>query len=220
MFFEYIGSILYALLLRRLPKKALAAVVLISGAVLGYHVIGGGYLGEGWSFVDNGFVWGLLRMLFPYSLGMLMARCFTEKGKEKILDKKYFIPVFLGCAVTLLVLLPMPFVGDTMKPWQNGLYIMALVAGVFPAIVWFAAKAGTGDNRTCSFLGEISYPLYAIHYPIMYLFYQYLGFPDVDCTMTDVWPIALGCFFGSIALAAAFLYLYDKPVRKWLSAKL
>ena len=74
LFFEYIGNILYALLLRRLPKWALAIVCAVSGALLIGISVRDGFLGVGWSFVDGGFWGGLIRMLFPYSLGMLMAR--------------------------------------------------------------------------------------------------------------------------------------------------
>lgn len=220
LFFEYIGNIFYALLLRRLPTKALACVTAACGLVLGAHVLQVGYLGEGWSFVDNGFVWGLLRMLFPYALGMLLCRIFLTKkaeGKAASAQNRSFTATFVACSAALLVLLPMPFVGDPHQPWQNGLYILCLTMLVFPAIIWVAASAGTGNNKLCNFLGEISYPLYIVHYPLMYIFYRYHGFPDVTCTMADVWPMAVATFAGSILLATLLLYGYDKPVRRLLS---
>lgn len=224
LFFEYIGNIIYALLLRRLPTRMLAAVTLALGLLLGWHVIGIGYLGEGWSFVDNGFCWGLLRMLFPYSLGLLMSRAFMKKrpdlslfGKTAAERQRRFLPVFIGCSLVLLAVIPVPFVGNPLTPWMNGLYIMLLVALVFPAIVWLAASAGTGNSALCKFLGELSYPLYIVHYPLMYMFYRYHGFPNVTCTMADVWPMAVATFCGSIVLAVLFLYAYDRPVRRWLS---
>ena len=219
LFFEYIGNILYALLLRRLSLKALAAVVVISGTTLGWLVLDSGYLGYGWSFVDYGFWTGLLRMLFPYAFGMLLARLFMPQMEKTKESSSRFLWTFVICAAVLLILLPMPFIGDPTQPWQNGLYIMLLLLVVFPLIVWQAAKAGTGNNRFCNFLGDLSYPLYIVHYPLMYMFYRYHGFPNVTCTMADVWPMAVATFFGSIALAVIFLYAYDKPVRRWLSKK-
>lgn len=221
LFFEYIGNIIYILLLRKLPTRMLAVLTLVVGAVLGWHVLSIGYLGEGWSFIDNGFWWGLLRMLFPYSFGMLLCRIFLKKkaaGGEKDGDR-YFMTTFVACTAILVALLPVPFVGDPAQPWQNGLYILFLTVLVFPTIIWAAASAGTGDNRLCVFLGELSYPLYIVHYPLMYMFYRYHGFPDVTCTMADVWPMAVATFCGSLVLATVFLYAYDKPVRKWLSQK-
>lgn len=219
LFFEYIGNILYALLLRRLSLKALAAVVVISGTTLGWLVLDSGYLGYGWSFVDYGFWTGLLRMLFPYAFGMLLARLFMPQMQKIKESSSRFLWTFIICAAVLLILLPMPFIGDPTQPWQNGLYIMLLLLVVFPLIVWQAAKAGTGNNKFCNFLGDLSYPLYIVHYPLMYMFYRYHGFPNVTCTMADVWPMAVATFFGSIALAVIFLYAYDKPVRRWLSKK-
>ena len=190
-----------------------------SGVLLSAHVLQGGYLGEGWSFVGNGFCWGLLRMLFPYSLGMLLCRIYMKKRAAMPFDKKYFIPVFVACSAVLIALLPMPFVGSPDKPWTNGLYILFLIMIVFPAIIWAAASAGAGESKCCSFIGELSYPLYIVHYPLMYMFYRYHGFPNVTCTMADVWPMAVATFLGSIVLAVIFLYAYDKPVRRWLSRK-
>lgn len=219
LFFEYIGNIMYALLLRRLSTKKLSIVVVASGVLLSAHILQGGYLGEGWSFVDNGFWWGSLRMLFPYSFGMLICRIYLKKRAEKPFNKKYFMPIFVACSLVLIALLPMPFVGNPNEPWMNGLYIIFLIILVFPVIIWTAAGAGTGESRLCTFLGELSYPLYIVHYPLMYMFYRYHGFPNVTCTMADVWPMAVATFFGSIALAVIFLYAYDRPVRRFLSRK-
>lgn len=222
LFFEYIGNIVYALLLRRLPTKALACVTAACGIVLGAHVLQVGYLGEGWSFVDNGFVWGLLRMLFPYSLGMLLCRLFLRKHADQrsTTTAGRFMLTFVACSAALIILLPVPFVGNPSQTWQNGLYILLLTMVVFPVIIWAAANAGTGKNRICAFLGELSYPLYIVHYPLMYMFYRYHGFPDVSCTMADVWPMAVATFCGSIVLATVFLFAYDKPVRRWLSRRI
>lgn len=226
LFFEYIGNIIYALLLRKLPTRALALVTLVCGIVLGWHVLGTAYLGEGWSFIDNGFWWGLLRMLFPYALGMLLCRIFVSRPR-KSMAPKYVVPTFAACSSVLLVLLAMPFIGNPHLTWQNGYYILLLSYVMFPIIVWTAACAGCTDKskhsaftiNSLTFLGEISYPLYIVHYPLMYMFYRYHGFPNVTCTMADVWPMAVATFFGSIVLATLFLYAYDRPVRRWLSKK-
>lgn len=217
LFFEYIGNIFYALLLRHLPTKALAVLTLVTGFGLGWHVLGTGYLGEGWSFVDNGFCCGMLRMLFPYTFGLLLSRLFMQRRPDLQNSHRHFMAIFLVNALTLVIFLSLNFVGDPALPWQNGLYIMFLVAIVFPAVIWSAACAGTGNSRLCTYLGELSYPLYIVHYPLMYIFYRYHGFPEVTCTMSDVWPMAVATFFGSIALASFFLYAYDRPVRRWLS---
>ena len=67
-------------------------------------------------------------------------------------------------------------------------------------------------------LGELSYPLYIVHYPVMYLFYAWLiekHFYSLEDTL--LMPVIVVAV--SIALAYACLKLYDIPVRKWLARK-
>lgn len=221
LFFEYIGNVLYALLLRRLPTALLALLTLVSGLALAYSVLRLGYLGVGWSFIDGGFGWGMIRMLFPYCLGMLMARRFMRlKATRPSASPGKVRLTFLITAAALLVTLPVPFVGSPLQPWQNGLYIITLLVIVFPLVVWFAARAGSSDSKVARFFGDISYPLYTVHYPFMYLFYAYIGFPDTHGTMADVWPVALALVAFNILLAWLLMKFYDLPLRRRLSQKL
>ena len=74
LFFEYIGNILYALFIRRLSTKALTVFVVLLGICLAcfaiFDVSGYGMIGVGWTLDSVNFVGGLLRMLFPFSLGL------------------------------------------------------------------------------------------------------------------------------------------------------
>ena len=74
LFFEYIGNVLYALLLRRLPTRWLGVLAVFSAVLLTAIALRDGYLGVGWSMVDAGLWCGLVRMLFPYTIGLLLAR--------------------------------------------------------------------------------------------------------------------------------------------------
>ncbi len=98
LFFEYIGNILYALLLRRLPTRWLAVTAAVTGCLLAYIAVGDGYLGVGWSMVDGGLWTGLVRMLFPYTMGMLMARVFRPvKGVHGVFWICGLIILSVGC---------------------------------------------------------------------------------------------------------------------------
>ena len=80
LFFEYIGNILYALFIRRLSNKALTVMVVLLGVALTsfaiFDVSGYGNMGVGWTLDGVNFLGGSLRMLFPFSLGMLLSRNF------------------------------------------------------------------------------------------------------------------------------------------------
>jgi peptidoglycan/LPS O-acetylase OafA/YrhL len=212
LFFEYIGNILYALILRRLSTKALKFVVVVSGIGLATFAIGNfsgsGNLGVGWTLAGNNFIGGFLRLLYAFSAGLLMSRIFKPiriKG------------AFLISSIIIIALLSMPFVGNEDKLWMNGLYDAICTIIVFPVLVYSGASGVAKSrisNQLCKFLGDISYPLYMVHYPFMYLFYSWIW--ENELAFNEVWHIAILLLFGNILLAFAAMKLYDMPVRKYL----
>ena len=130
LFFEYIGNILYALFLRRLSTKALAVLVALSGVGLATFAIGNfsgyGHLGVGWSMADYNLIGGFLRLLFAFSIGLLMSRNFKPvkiKG------------AFWICSLAIVILLSMPYVGDGSASWMNGIYDPVCTIVIFPILV-------------------------------------------------------------------------------------
>lgn len=90
-----------------------------------------------------------------------------------------------------------------------------------PPAGFLGASGKTTDKvtaRVCKFLGDISYPLYMVHYPFIYLYYAWVK--NGDLTFRESLPGALALFFGSVILAWLCLRLYDEPVRKFLSKHL
>ncbi len=214
LFFEYIGNLLYALVIRRLGNRALAVLTAVLGVAWCWFVTtdvsGYDMIGIGWTLDTANFFGGLLRMMFPFSLGMLMARNFKPvkiKGifwiAWAVLFGLFSVPAFAKCGAISV----------------NGLYELACVMFVFPAIVWFTASGettGKVSSAFCKFLGDISYPLYIVHYPVMYLFYAWL-IENKLYTLGETWPVVVMVFALNIALAYACLKLYDEPVRRWLT---
>lgn len=216
LFFEYIGNILYALFIHRLSNKALTVLVILLGVGLSWFalsdVVGYGMIGVGWTLDGLNFWGGMLRMLFSFTLGMLISRNFRPFKVRG---------AFWICSVILLVLFCVPYVEGHSPVCLNGVFEMVCIVVIFPMLVCLGASGQTTDKRStriCKFLGDISYPLYAIHYPLMYLFYAWL-IENKLYTLGETWPIAALVYFGSIVLAYLCLKLYDEPVRKWLGRK-
>lgn len=215
LFFEYVGSILYAFFLHRLSVKWLRVVVVASGVGLAAcalgNMSGAWHLGVGWSMADGGFVGGFLRLSFSFSAGLLLSRTFKPRR---------IAGAFWICAALIAVLMACPYVGGDEPSVWNGLYDSVCTLFVFPAIVYIGACGTTTDSfstSVCGFLGRLSYPVYIIHYPVMYMFYAWVwanGF-----TFSTVWPVCVGLFFGIILMAWAAMKFYDEPVRRWLSKK-
>lgn len=215
LFFEYIGNIMYALFIRRLSTKALTVLVMLAGIGLAsfavFNFSGYGHLGVGWTLADYNLIGGFLRVLFSFSMGLLMSRVFKPVKVRG---------AFWICSFALAVLLAMPYIGNGEAPWMNGVYDSVCAIVIFPMIVYLGASGKTTDKKSakiCAFLGNISYPLYVVHYPFMYLFYAWLW--SEKYTFAQTWPVALGLFFGNILLAYICLKFYDEPVRRWLSKK-
>lgn len=215
LFFEYIGNILYALFIRRLSTKALTVLVVLAGIGLAsfsiFNFSGYGHLGVGWTMADYNLVGGFLRLLFSFSIGLLMSRIF----KPIQLKGAFWI-----CSIMVIILLAMPYIGNSESPWMNGIYDSICTIIIFPILVYLGASGKTTDKKSskiCKFLGDISYPLYIVHYPFMYLFYAWVWSEELN--FSQVWPITLLIFFGNILLAYTCLKLYDEPIRKWLNRK-
>lgn len=213
LFFEYIGNILYALLLRRLPTKVLSGVVAALGLTLAWFAMGNvstyGFIGVGWTLDTVNFLGGSLRILFPFSMGLLLARVFRPVKVRG---------AFWICTVILIALFHVPYIPSSSNFCLNGIFEIFCIAIVFPLVVWLAASGTTTDKKStlvCKFLGDISFPLYAVHYPFMYLFYAWL-IDKQTFSLEETWPVAFGVCLWNIVLAYACLKLYDEPVRKWL----
>ena len=216
LFFEYIGNILYALFIRRLSTGILMLLTIILGCLHAWFFIGNisGYdmVGVGWTIDEVNFFGGLVRMLFPFTMGMLIARTFKPRKVKG---------AFWICSTMLIALFSVPYIAPVGNISINSLYEFVCIAAIFPFIVWLGAcgSCGAKGTRINKVLGDISYPLYIVHYPIMYLFYAWLikkGYYN----LSDCWEMVLLVVVSSIVLAFLCLKLYDEPVRQWLTKKI
>ncbi len=217
LFFEYIGNVVYALVIRRLSVTGLTLLVMASGATWAWIAVGDvsgyGSMGVGWTLDAVNFFGGFVRMTFPLTFGMLLARLFRPVKVRGI---------FWMASIALAALFSVPYIPGNDMLCANGLYELFCVAIAFPILVWLGASGITSDNfstAVCNWMGNISYPLYIVHYPVMYLFYAWL-IDNKRYTLAETWPMVAATCAVSVLLAAACLKFYDIPVRQWLSRKI
>ncbi|MBD8348076.1 MULTISPECIES: acyltransferase family protein [unclassified Dysgonomonas] len=214
LFFEYIANIAYALVLRRVSKITLGILVVIAaGFTLQYAVTNpNGDIIGGWTIDDlTQLRIGFTRLAFPFLAGLLLAR---------ISKLRYTKNAFLSAGLLLVVLLAMPRVGDADSLWMNGLYECFCIMILFPFIIWLGAGGkvkGKKASKFCKFLGDISYPVYITHYPIVYVYMAWVA--NNGYTLEEAWPYGLLAAVTSIIVAYITMKFYDLPVREWLRKK-
>lgn len=214
LFFEYIGNILYALFIRRFPTWLVGTLAAVLGAGLcamtWLNLYGGDMLSVGWTMSNHGLFTGGLRMLFPFTMGLFLSRIAHPNPTKH---------TFWPCSILLIVVFLVPYIPSEGGISLNGLFESLAVALVFPAVVWLGANGtvtGKWSAGICKFLGDISFPVYIVHYPLMYLFYAWL-IENKVCTFADTWLVSIAVVVINIVLAWVALKIYDEPVRHWLT---
>ena len=214
LFFEYIGNILYALFIRRLSTRWLTVLVVAAGCGLASFGMWWGPTGDicvGFSMKESELMGGSLRLLYSFSAGLLLFRVFKPmhvKGS------------FWLCGLALAVLLAVPRLGGEEAFWMNGAYETVCFALIFPLLIILGASGRIADpvtDKVCRFLGQISYPLYMVHYPFIYLYFAWVK--NENLSFEESLPGALAVVVGSILLAYACLKWYDEPVRRFLTRR-
>ncbi len=213
LFFEYIANILYALGIRKLSNPALAVLVFLAAGFLLHLAVTsptGDVIG-GWSLDATQLHVGFARVLYPFFAGLLLSRVgvFTRAKHA-----------FLVCSLLIVAVLAMPRIGGSAHLWMNGLYDAFSIILVFPLVVFLGASGEVNNpfsTRLCKFLGDISYPLYITHYPLIYIYTAWVK--NTNVSLREAFPVGLLVFVSCIALAYACLKFYDEPIRRWLQKK-
>ena len=231
--FEYIGNILYAFVLRRLPTVVLgmlcgASAFLTMNLALGWDVFG--FFAQpkydvigGWSITPDQMYVGFSRLLYPFLCGLLISRLLPKFiTKENPSGSPLGIRGgFWWASLLLVVLFAVPQIGGK-SCVADGLYQVFAIVLMFPVIVLIGAGSKTTDKRSakwCETLGNLSYPLYITHFPLMYMQMAWVS-SHKDSPVWHHVVLNLGILLVAIGIAWAFLKLYDEPVRAWLKKKL
>ncbi|MBR1433794.1 MAG: acyltransferase [Bacteroidales bacterium] len=243
--FEYIGNILYAFIFRRLPTIVLCvlaalAAVLTLDLTMGWDLFGlfpvneftrpdgtvmhfGGpqyHVKGGWSLTAQQIYIGFSRLLYPFLCGLIISRILPKHRTESNPSGSPFHVRggFWWAALALVVIFSVPCIGGK-DGIPNGLYQAVMILFAFPLIVLLGAGSKTTDptsTKICKFLGDISYPIYITHYPLIYMHMDFAR-THADAPLWIHIAVSAGVFFFAIIMAYGVFKMYDEPVRKWLT---
>ena len=214
LYYEYIGNILYALFIRKFSKTALTVLVAIAACFTVHRCLTApaGDIVGGWALNWEQQYVGLVRLMYPFFGGLLLSRLGWLIRTRK--------NAFGWCSLMIIAVLSAPRIGGEDGYWMNGLYEAFCIICIFPVIVSMGAGGRITGKRSaavCKFLGDISYPVYITHYPLVYIYTAWAF--NRQATLAEGLPYMLLTFVGAFALAYACLKLYDLPVRKWLTER-
>lgn len=214
LFFELLVNIAFAAAIRKriAGNKALAAVYAVSLAMM----IGltTQYKGTdvGWGWNAGHLIGGAARVSLSFVAGVLIYR-YTRSRPQQAFSWRTGSLVTAGIVVSILLILQSP-----VPVLRTKLFQLLAISCLLPAAVYLGSRCKTSNRFTpvCAFLGEISFPLYLIHAPIMVL----LDLPAAKAVLLRT-P-ALQIFVVPVVLLIAgtisyfVLEFYDRPVRKYL----
>jgi peptidoglycan/LPS O-acetylase OafA/YrhL len=204
LFFELVANFAYALVVRRLSNRLLAAIVLASAIFLVWTAFNFHSLDVGYN--RKHFIGGFGRVFFSFFAGVAVYR--LQLAKPCPIRISPWILMVAACAL-LVQTIP--------RGLDRELYDSLCAVIVFPLFAYLATSVEPGPKGAKLFAlgGGTSYALYLIHAPlggVLNQFFTVYGRPKGSA--------ALGIAFIAAASVIAWLAekYYDRPVRKWLTA--
>ena len=180
---------------------------------------------RGWTEMHplNGPAWSLYYEYIGNILYALFIRKFSKTALSVLVVVAGWLVriekrAFWWCSLMIVAVLAFPRLGGENHYWMNGLYEACCILFVFPVIVSMGAGGkvtGKRSTAVCKFLGDISYPVYITHYPLVYTYTAWVC--NNNATLAEGIPYMILTFAGAFVLAYACLKLYDEPIRKWLT---
>ncbi|WP_314959429.1 acyltransferase [Bradyrhizobium cosmicum] len=202
LFYEVVANVAYCFVFRWLRIPVLSILVVLFAIALVAVSLEKGDLELGARTGEMSV--GLLRVGFSFFAGVFISRIGTASsvgGTAAITS----VAVLIG-----VLFVPLP---------QHAIYDVACILVVFPLLIWGSAETAVppGWRQACSFVGELSYPLYALHYPITRIFFYFQ-----DTLALGKTALAFSIVLEVITcLGAAYVAtkLVDQPVRNWLGSR-
>jgi len=233
LFYEYIANLLYALVVRHMKTWMLALLVaffgfLVIDASFALNLFGTLEEHERQLSLNFGFVMttehcyvALCRLLYPFFMGVLLSRFAKNPSQSK--DHSSFVRDhgFLLCAILLSVIMMMPRMCGWETLTAEGAFNAGSVLILFPLIVVVGARSNITGRRSsaiCKWLGEISFPLYITHYPLIYVFLAWWD-RNPDTPMASFIMVQVFVFIMTLFIATLAYRHFDLPIRRALTSR-
>jgi len=204
LFVELLVSLLFGALLYRASDRTLIVIILSAATALIFVLVRpDDYIDMGWSW--SNLIGGMTRACFSFPLGMLMYR---RLNRFRYRETHYAIAPFLILALVMIV---------SLAPGLGTLSDLLALFVVLPLALVFgiALEPPRAVRYICVRLGDLSYPAYTIHLPLVFAFvYVAAG--------TRLHSFAVFSTFLIALCSAALLLTYhvDAPIRAWLNGRL
>ena len=199
--YELLANALHALFLPVLTNRVLMGVLAVSGAVLAWRTFALGTMN--WGFDLRHIDVGLARMGYSFFAGVLLYRLRTA-----ILPRLPRVPFWL-LAAAIFVLASIHGL-EAIHPWLEPARQVGTVLLINPLLVSLGAVSGARGPAIRA-LGELSFPLYAIHLPLVYFARTTMA------TTLDGMALKMGVFAACVPIVAAALLLgryVDLPLNR------
>jgi peptidoglycan/LPS O-acetylase OafA/YrhL len=205
LFDELLANLFHAFFLRRRSLRFLAAVVAISGLVLGAAALHAKTAGFGPNRVDAPLA--VVRVIFGYTFGSVIFR----------LWKADRFPAVKAAPIVLTIFLVLSFLVPVR--WGNPGLVEFLIISLFYPVLLLASARAIPSKRTMRFaalLGSASYGMYVLHAPCAFFFEQ-LWRHLLHRSMESCAPWGGICFLiVLIGIVLALDVFYDAPAREML----
>lgn len=209
LFMELLGNAVHAIIMPILTDAVLVTIIVLAFVAALFTAHNNANFLIGWSAAN--FFGGVSIFALTYPIGILIFR--LEKA-GRLPEIKVPLLLIAGGYI-LFSALPQTWT-DPFRAYPD----LVVSSIVLPLIVVFAIRATAPAwlARWCKVGGDLSYPVYIIHHPILVVlgvFVAKQGLAGIEKRI-----FALAVIFAICAGAYALLKLYDEPIRKMLSARL
>ena len=151
---------------------------------------------------------GAARVCFGFPLGVALFRLLGRVAWVGRLRSDRVGPTILGILLLAVLAMPRAASSSAFAAWD-----IASVLVLLPALVVAGIAQGKG-GRFGDLLGELSYPVYVLHFPVLLLA---SGLHQSVLLRVPVWVMAVAAAVAAVAAGLLASRLYDLPVRRWLS---